>query len=67
MIKRTKPAIFSCTSCVFRNPDGQLVVVLAQKRENRWRTRVYLKYRGEYLALALPFDSSSLTTVVIDP
>ena len=66
-IMRTKPAIFSCTSCVFRNPDGQLVVVLAQKRENRWRTRVYLKYRGEYLALALPFDCASLTTVVIDP
>ena len=50
---------------------GQSVDVLAtakpQKRENRWRTRVYLKCRGEYLALALPFDCASLTTVVIDP
>ncbi len=54
------------TAITFRNPDGQYVIVVAADNKPRSRQRVQIKYKGLYLALCLPLDTWSLTTLIID-
>ncbi len=54
---------------LFRNPDGSHVLVIgcsgrAEGRDGPPRARVHVKYCGEWLAVPLPLDTWSLTTVV---
>ena len=53
--------------CVaFQNPEGDYVVVVAAANVMRQRRCVQIKFKGEYLMLALPMNTWSLTTVLID-
>ena len=54
---------------LFRNPDGSHALVIgcagrATGREGPPRARVHVKYRDEWLAVPLPIDVWSITTVV---
>ena len=54
---------------LFRNPDGSHALVIgcagrATGREGPPRARVHVKYRDEWLAVPLPIDVWSVTTVV---
>lgn len=56
----------------FRNPDGSHVLVIgcagrAEGRDGPPRARVHVKYRDEWLAVPLPMDVWSITTVVFKP
>lgn len=51
---------------VFRNPDGQHVIVVACDNMGTDRQRVQIKYKGQYLVLALPLNTWSLSTIIID-
>jgi len=65
-VLETPPAAFPAVKYVaFRNPDGSLVLVLSHANEGLNRRVVQIKCRGEYLQLALPLDTWSLTTLVV--
>ena len=51
-------------SMAFRNPDGSIVVFIASDNLHR-RKKFQIKYRGNFLSVALPMETWSLTTVVI--
>lgn len=49
----------------FRNPDGRLVVVLSCE-DLHDRKKFQIKYKDQYLAVSLPLDTWSMTTVMIE-
>lgn len=53
-------------SIVFRNPDGQMVVVLSCD-DLRTRKKFQIKYKDRFLAVALPLGTWSLSTIIIEP
>lgn len=50
----------------FRNPDGQYVIVVACDNMGGKRQRIQLKYKDQYMALALPLYTWSISTIIID-
>lgn len=54
------------TAITFLNPNGQYVIVVAADNIPKTRQRVQIKFKNQYLALCLPLDTWSLTTVIID-
>ncbi len=50
----------------FRNPDGQYVIVVACDNCGTNRQRLQIKYKGKYMAMALPLNTWSLSTIIID-
>ncbi|MCQ2135331.1 MAG: hypothetical protein MJY67_00295 [Bacteroidales bacterium] len=53
------------TTITFRNPDGSFVIVVSA-RENPERQRVQIKFKDQYLALPLPMNTWSMTTILVD-
>lgn len=54
------------STITFRNPDGQYVIVVACGNRGADRQRVQIKFKDQYLAFALPLNTWSLSTIVID-
>ncbi|MDF9832697.1 glucosylceramidase [Ereboglobus sp. PH5-5] len=54
------------TAITFKNPDGQYVIVVAAGENPKVRQRFQVKFKNQYLAVCLPLNSWSLTTVIID-
>ncbi|MBE6210215.1 MAG: hypothetical protein E7130_01050 [Rikenellaceae bacterium] len=54
------------TAIAFRNPEGDYVVVVAAHDKPLKRQRVQIKFKDQYMALCLPMNTWSLTTVLID-
>ena len=57
---------------LYRNPSGEHVLVVACGgfaigRDGPPRARIHVKWRGEWLAVPLPYGTWSLTTVVFGP
>ena len=52
-------------SIAFQNPDGQYVVVIASDVTDA-RKKYQIKFKDRYLAVSLPLNTWSLTTVIID-
>ena len=52
-------------SIAFRNPDGRIVVVIACE-DLHARKKFQIKYKDQFLAVSLPLDTWSMTTVIID-
>lgn len=53
------------SSIAFRNPDGTYVVVIGAEKKNA-RKKYQIKYKDKYLAVSLPLNTWSLTTLIID-
>lgn len=53
------------SSIAFRNPDGRYVVIIGADKMNA-RKKYQIKYKNQYLAISLPLNTWSLTTVIID-
>lgn len=54
------------TTITFRNPNGQYVIIVACDNMGTNRQRLQIKYKGQYLAYALPLNTWSLSTIIID-
>ena len=50
----------------FQNPEGDYVIVVSASNVLRKRRCVQIKFKDQYLMLALPMNTWSLTTVLID-
>ncbi|MBR2326429.1 MAG: hypothetical protein IKA49_03605 [Alistipes sp.] len=54
------------TAIAFQNPEGDYVVVVAAHDKPLKRQRVQIKFKEQYMALCLPMNTWSLTTVLIE-
>ena len=54
------------TVITFRNPDGQYVIVVACDNLGGHRKRIQVKYKDQYLNMALPLYTWSYSTILID-
>ena len=50
----------------FQNPDGNYVVCIVAKNVPNKRQNLQIKYRGEYMLVSLPFNTWSMTTILIE-
>ena len=48
------------------NPDGNYVVCIVAKNVPNKRQTLQIKYRGEYMLVSLPFNTWSMTTILIE-
>jgi len=53
------------SSIAFKNPDGKYVVIICADSMNA-RKKFQIKYKNQYLAVSIPLNTWSLTTVIID-
>lgn len=53
------------SSIAFRNPDGGYVVIIGSDSMNA-RKKFQIKYKDRFMAVSLPLNTWSVTTVVID-